>query len=260
MLDTSHTPQSSQREFGQYLKGQRERKHLSIATVSKTIRVSEANLVALESGSFSQLPRVPFLLGVIKSYGTAIGCDSDELQQKMQQLFPTSRPSAQLHRLGQPSDPTLVGFEKSSFYLTRRLVVFTGALIVLGIGIWVGLDFFSPQLSEYVRSLRQSGEVGAKVPEQKPSSAAGVLPAYELGLSSVSPNVVKVVTLDEARHEERTERIVLQAGDSVTVRVQGSNGKLWALKPEDLKVFVNRTPHTVVWDQNQVTELKLAKP
>ena len=284
------------REFGEYLKTQRERKHISIAAVSKTIRVAEVNLMAIENGDFSKLPRRPFLLGIMKSYGRVLGCDSDELYQKVNDLFPVGQSSVALNKLGYPMDPNLVDVEKPAFYLTRRLMLSLAGVVVVAIGIWIALDFFAPRISGYVDSLRQPAQKGTErrisppdteVPVRgsqfqpptteeknpKPSEgdqgsvqerhetipAVGALAvgvtAYQVELSSLSPNVVKVVTLDETQHQEQTERIVINHGDAVTVNIQGTSGKLWALRPQDLKISINHALYQPTWDHDQVTAL-----
>lgn len=151
--------QDLQREFGLYLKAQRERKRITLDEASKTLRISEDNLRSLEKGNFSKLPRMPFVLGLVNSYGRYIGCEITQLQQKVAELKPLLPPHAALDTVGKPNDPQLMDVHKPSFYVTQKMIVMVASVLVLAIGVWVILGVFSPEITRLMNTPGVGGGV-----------------------------------------------------------------------------------------------------
>lgn len=270
-----------QQRFGEYLKAQRQMRHIDLEEMSQSIRVSIEKLQALEAGDFSMLPKMPFVHGIVKSYGRFIGCDVDELNQKMHELAPSLVPSSPLEKLGQPNDPKLVGVEKPSFYLTQKLLIAVGAVIVLIVGVWFALDKVGPALSSYINKMdskpqksslqsEPSSEKISRVPAtpdgqdvktkgaDQPQTESKVLDpsARLLKLSSAVPNVVKFIPQDSKLKGVSAQRIFLDGGE-VSVHLVGVTYTMWALHPDDLTVTSeNGEKNRLVWENNS-TQLNL---
>src|SRR5262245_19651922 len=72
--------------FGARLRRERAARSLSIPDVVKTTKIPERSLVALESGSFDDLPAEVFVRGFLKSYCKSVGLDVEEILASYQEL------------------------------------------------------------------------------------------------------------------------------------------------------------------------------
>ena len=61
--------------IGRALKVEREKSSMSVQDIAERTRLSSANLTALESGNFENLPGVGYIPGYIRNYCKAVGID-----------------------------------------------------------------------------------------------------------------------------------------------------------------------------------------
>ena len=85
--------------IGRALRIEREKSSLSVQDIAERTRLSSANLTALESGNFENLPGVGYIPGYIRNYCKAVGIDpaphvasfkslSDDVTKKPEYSFP----------------------------------------------------------------------------------------------------------------------------------------------------------------------------
>lgn len=72
------TEPGTDKHFGTVLREARERKDISLAVVSESIKVSQSCLKALEQACWSELPPEIFVRGFVRSYARAIGVPEAE--------------------------------------------------------------------------------------------------------------------------------------------------------------------------------------
>lgn len=72
------TEPGTDKHFGTLLREARERKDISLAVVSESIKVSQSCLQALEQACWSELPPEIFVRGFVRSYARAIGLPEAE--------------------------------------------------------------------------------------------------------------------------------------------------------------------------------------
>jgi len=82
------TEPANESGFGSFLKGERERKGLSLEHLSKATRLRIQYLEALEKEEWGRLPSLVFVKGFIKTYTKALGLDYREVLAQFQSSIP----------------------------------------------------------------------------------------------------------------------------------------------------------------------------
>ncbi len=88
--------------IGNYLRGAREERKISIAQVARDTKISEKHIIAMESGDFSLLPAPAYAKGFLKIYAEYLGLDPRPLVEQymqehggiMRQAFPPESEAA----------------------------------------------------------------------------------------------------------------------------------------------------------------------
>jgi cytoskeleton protein RodZ len=70
--------------FCDELRGERERRKVSIETICEETKVSSRHLLALEAGEYDQLPGGVFRKGIVRSYLGALGLDEEPWIQRFE--------------------------------------------------------------------------------------------------------------------------------------------------------------------------------
>lgn len=81
---------------GSYLRKQRESRGMTLAELSRAIKIKESSLAALEEARFEALPARVFVVGWVGAYARAVGADAEEAVALLQ----ASRPASGVHVLG----------------------------------------------------------------------------------------------------------------------------------------------------------------
>jgi cytoskeleton protein RodZ len=68
--------------LGDFLRGERERRGLSIEQVSSATKIGSKILYALESNQYESLPALPFVRGFVKNYAKFMGVDGNQLLEE----------------------------------------------------------------------------------------------------------------------------------------------------------------------------------
>ena len=149
---------SSEKPFGEILKGERQKSNQSLSDVSSLLRIRRDYLKAIENGSLDSIPGTTYAIGFIKSYSNYLGVDSDayvnSLKNKVQNpelkntnVFPSSAPEGKI--------PSVI-------------VIFITILITSGIFlIWNNLQKTSPKLSNEHDLIKSQTKIMSAAPRQK---------------------------------------------------------------------------------------------
>ncbi len=70
--------------FGDELRGERERRRVSIETICAETKVSSRHLLALEAGDYGELPGGVFRKGIVRSYLGALGLEEAVWMQRFE--------------------------------------------------------------------------------------------------------------------------------------------------------------------------------
>ncbi|MBI3558107.1 MAG: helix-turn-helix domain-containing protein [Deltaproteobacteria bacterium] len=119
--------------LGEYLRGEREKRHITIEQVASATKINIKLLHALECDNFDALPAKPFVRGFVTSYTRYVGLDHREvlarfeiyLDEKSGQKFrrPASAPHIFVEREGQG--------DNSKMWLSVAMVGSIAAAVVL---------------------------------------------------------------------------------------------------------------------------------
>jgi cytoskeletal protein RodZ len=73
--------------FGDELRGERERRGVSIETICSVTKVSSRHLQALEANRFGDMPGGVFRKGILRSYLETLGIEQDPWMQRFEQAL-----------------------------------------------------------------------------------------------------------------------------------------------------------------------------
>jgi len=90
-------------EFGPRLRRERERRKISLASISANTKVSISLFEALERDDLSRWPCGIFRRSFVRSYAEAIGLDADEIVREFVERFPDPADAARLELAGGPA-------------------------------------------------------------------------------------------------------------------------------------------------------------
>jgi len=90
-------------EFGSRLRRERERRKISLASISANTKVSISFFEGLERDDVSRWPSGIFRRSFVRSYAEAIGLDGDEVVREFLERFPEPGDAARLEMAGAPA-------------------------------------------------------------------------------------------------------------------------------------------------------------
>jgi len=73
--------------FGKYIKGERERRGVSLEEISRITKVGQGQLKAIENDDFAALPPIAFVKGFVRAYARHIGIEPDEAIIKLEEYL-----------------------------------------------------------------------------------------------------------------------------------------------------------------------------
>lgn len=75
-----------EREFGEYLRGEREQAEIDLHSIARQTRIPMRSLRNLEDGAFDKLPADIFVRGFLRSYADCVGIDRAEVLERYREL------------------------------------------------------------------------------------------------------------------------------------------------------------------------------
>jgi cytoskeleton protein RodZ len=211
-------------DVGATLRNARERRGLSLESLSRITRIKPGFLHAIEANAFDKVPGGIFLRGFLRSYAGEVGLDPETVVQGYVEQFEVSRPeaaSSPAPRLGSPppDDDSRPVFDPA--WLRPRVTAQWAAIAVV-VAAFAGYSIFSPHLAvRGSRSPRASVPAGAATADARPASSSGDLapvgtvgPALRVDIAPTGPCWISA-TADG----ERVLNGLLQSGDRRTITV-----------------------------------------
>ncbi len=119
------------KEFGQFLREQREAKKISLEEVAISTKIGIRTLQAIEEGNVSKLPAKPFVRGFIQSYCRYLGIDTkDALERFHQSVGAVKEPNQILLPENTGIEKNLPGSGRNIFTIAAIVVVIIGIILV----------------------------------------------------------------------------------------------------------------------------------
>ncbi len=242
--DTEIHPHS----IGQLLQACRERKKLSLKSVSRKTKIGTTNLEFLEKDQLHQLPDRAYVIGYVKSYSRVLGISEETslelLEETYQNIGP--RPTSV-----QVTAETAV--EIKGFYLQRYIIITILSCIIMAAGIFfvlkIGEDYFFKTSQS-----NKISKVDLPVPPQKnivkPQTLNEQSPLRQVLQSPTEPEAPLLE--EKLQNETATEKL---SQDQKTSAEETSENEA---ETSELKFypFVRKLyDHDNQMDQNQINEL-----
>ena len=76
--------------FGEFLRRERELRHIELNEISKITKIKKAYLQAIENDTYDELPDIAFVKGFIRAYCNYIGLDAEQTMNYFQQFYEES--------------------------------------------------------------------------------------------------------------------------------------------------------------------------
>ncbi len=148
-------------KLGEVLRTAREAKGVDLTRVERDTKIRERYLSALERGEYRELPGAVYTKGFLRNYGAYLGLDPEYLID----LYRLETTTGASDRPTAPTPPRPIAVRRS-----RTFVVSSGAvagtiltLIVVGLIVWIGYEFFNFARTPELRVVAPAGDVAAHV-------------------------------------------------------------------------------------------------
>lgn len=210
---------------GQVLAAARKRQNLSLADVTRQLRLSERQLLALERDAYDELPGRPFVRGFIRNYARLLRIDAEPLLSAIEQ-----QPVA-------VAAPPPVALNASQPHYGRYAI--SALLLVSGIAI-----YFAWQ------NWREHGpEIAATSPTQTEVAKPGMPPQPAPGLPIAQQSVPAITVQDDIKLAFKRESFVEIRDSSGKPLLNRSNA------PGSTQTIIGKPPYSVVIGNAEHVEL-----
>ncbi len=105
--------------LGAYLRAERERRDLTLRTISESTKVSLPLLEGLESDDISRWPGGIFRRAFVRSYAEAVGLDPDDVFRRFERQYKPAVPEPAANRHGAVRLPRIVALAQAQRRLPR---------------------------------------------------------------------------------------------------------------------------------------------
>lgn len=136
--------------FGSYIKGERERKGITIEEISRATNITPNVLEALESDRIEDLPALVFVKGFIRNYARYLGLDPNETIESYVNFLSENRGFASKVSVIQEGDTEVkIGFDQNKILIRersfnrKRLISAILLILLILLVIFLGYRFFS---------------------------------------------------------------------------------------------------------------------
>ena len=126
--------------FCDELRGERERRKVSIETICEQTKVASRHLLALEAGEYGALPGGVFRKGIVRSYVAALGLDEVSWIERFEaSLRESGTPSTEAKDWAEFAENVRRnrgGSESPTGMRWMGVAMMLGSLVALGWGVW----------------------------------------------------------------------------------------------------------------------------
>jgi cytoskeletal protein RodZ len=221
----AHHGGSDPASFGEFLRAQREARHLTVQQIAETTKIASRHFMALERGDIHRWPGGMYRRAMVRAYAQAIGLNVDETVRRFVAVFPPEQdePPVASRPTRQPD--------------VQRPAVFRRVASVGIAGVSAAVMLIGWSAVSYIRGAMQSDIVSTA-----PPAPAGESAAVET-IGPALPNEIPSASAPEATSGAKEE--------TVENAVAPTEGELFVESdPDGAQVTVNgvgwgRTPVTI---------------
>jgi len=191
--------------LGKYLKKERETKKISLREISKSIKVREQFLKAVEEDRYDLLPSPTYVKGFLAAYAKSIGLDPNEVILRYENVLKEET-------ISYPEAPP----EKKIHWNKRYLWLIGGGIIIGVVVIYFLFYQPSPPSVKPVpqkTDLKETPPATSAAPVVKKPSVPEVKPTISLQLKAVERTWLTVQVDDQS-----VQDITLQPGEGISYR------------------------------------------
>ncbi|MET3713223.1 transcriptional regulator with XRE-family HTH domain [Sphingomonas trueperi] len=234
---------------GERLRAAREAMGLDLPEIAARTRIPQRHLEAIEQGTYSGLPSITYASGFAKAYARAVNVDEVSIAHDVR---------AELGQIERPAITPEYPLQEPSRAAPGGIVwlgVIVALVIVAGIGIWYGTDWFRGGSASQGDSLVQQLE-----PTPSPTAAAlaptptPTVPAVEhVTLVARGPAWIRITDATGKKLAEKE----LAAGERYEVPDDADHPRIRTGRPDQLQVLLNGSEVAPLGTEVKVVEAEL---
>ncbi|MET3725050.1 helix-turn-helix domain-containing protein [Sphingomonas trueperi] len=234
---------------GDRLRAAREALGLDLPEIAARTRIPQRHLEAIEQGSYSGLPSITYASGFAKAYARAVNVDEVSIAQDVR---------AELGQIERPAITPEYPLQEPSRAAPGGIVwfgVIVALVIVAGIGIWYGTDWFrggsASQGDSLVQQLGPTPTPTAAAPAPTPTPT---VPAVEhVTLVARGPAWIRITDATGKKLAEKE----LTAGERYDVPDDADHPRIRTGRPDQLQVLLNGSEVAPLGTEVKVVEAEL---
>lgn len=212
--------------FGEFLRRERELRHIELNEISKITKIKKGYLQAIENDAYEELPDIAFVKGFIRAYCNYIGLDPEQTVNYFQQFYEET-----YHQTGQPQKKSIVPVVNR-----RTLVAVVLGILAAGIlaaGIYEVSKGRGSRYAEVNENNRRQTSITATTAILPTAPAATAITQTALSTITTTGNRFTLTA--------RLHTLLLKATENTWVKLvpnnEGSAGQEALLKPGDRVVW-----------------------
>jgi len=246
--DTPDDPGQTATRPGERLRAAREALGLDLSEIAARTRIPQRHLEAIEEGTYSGLPSVTYASGFAKAYARAVDADEVAIARDVR---------AELGQIERPVITPEYPLQEPSRAAPGGVVwlgVIVAVLLVAGIGIWYGTNWFRGGASQgdgLVQQMEPTPTPTAAAPAPAPSPT---IPAVEhVTLVARGPAWIRITDATGKKLAEKE----LAAGDRYEVPDDADHPRIRTGRPDQLQVLLNGSEVAPLGTEVKVVEAEL---
>ncbi|WP_010544168.1 helix-turn-helix domain-containing protein [Sphingomonas elodea] len=233
---------------GERLRAAREALGLDLTEIAARTRIPQRHLEAIEQGSYAGLPSITYATGFAKAYARAVDADEVAIARDVR---------AELGQIERPVLTPEYPLQEPSRAAPGGVVwfgVIVAVLLVAGVGIWYGTDWFRGGTSigdGLVQQIAPTPTPMAAAPVPAPSPT---IPAVEhVTLVARGPAWIRITDATGKRLAEKE----LAAGERYEVPDDADHPRVRTGRPDQLQVLLNGSEIAPLGTEVKVVEAEL---
>lgn len=233
---------------GERLRAAREALGLDLTEIAARTRIPQRHLEAIEEGTYTGLPSITYASGFAKAYARAVDADEVAIARDVR---------AELGQIERPAITPEYPVQEPSRAAPGGVVwlgVIVAVLLVAGIGIWYGTNWFRGGASQgdgIAQQIEQTPAPTAAAPAPAPSPT---VPAVEhVTLVARGPAWIRITDATGKKLAEKE----LAAGDRYEVPDDADHPRIRTGRPDQLQVLLNGSEVAPLGTEVKVVEAEL---
>lgn len=233
---------------GERLRAAREALGLDLTEIAARTRIPQRHLEAIEEGTYSGLPSITYATGFAKAYARAVDADEVAIARDVR---------AELGQIERPAVTPEYPLQEPSRAAPGGVVwlgVIVAVLLVAGIGIWYGTNWFRGGASQGDGLVQQLEPTPTPTPAAPAPAPSPTVPAVEhVTLVARGPAWIRITDATGKKLAEKE----LAAGERYEVPDDADHPRIRTGRPDQLQVLLNGSEVAPLGTEVKVVEAEL---